>query len=151
MLGLSFPSKLNWDSYMPLLIKLFWRLFLHRLSCISTNLPSSLAGNVAISVLVLLINTWTCWISYRNESVEQNVYRIHTKHGWAATTRHGVTTKRRRKRLEAYNKANLTLNLKSPRSQKGIWTSGPSMRIRKWKQFSHFKWTSIKVIPIEKT
>ena len=30
-------------------------------------------------------------------------------------------------------------------------TSGPSSRIRKWNQFSQFRWTFTKVIPTERT
>ena len=63
MLGLTFSSKLDWDSYIfPIaktasknigaLIRCF---FLLRLLCVSINLPSSLAQNaVVMSALVLL-------------------------------------------------------------------------------------------------
>ena len=77
MLRLAFSSKLDWGSYITLLLKLpprtlelwfvLWSFFLLRLLCISTNLPYDHASNTAaMSGLVLLVATWNCWISYKN-------------------------------------------------------------------------------------
>ena len=72
MLGLTFSSKWDWDSYIisiaktaPKKIGALIRFL--RLLCISINLPYSHAWNtVVMSGLVLLVATWNCWINYKN-------------------------------------------------------------------------------------
>ena len=77
---LAWLSLLNWIGALTLslLLKLLprklepwfvlWSFFLLRLLCISINLPYGHAWNtVVMSGLVLLVATWNCWISYKNE------------------------------------------------------------------------------------
>ena len=70
MVGLTFSSKLDWDSYIILIAKTNSKIgafFSLRLLCISTNLPYGLAWNISImSGVVLLAASWNCWISYKN-------------------------------------------------------------------------------------
>ena len=76
MLGLTFFSKLDWDSYIISIAKntskkiealIRSMKFLLRLLYIFKNLPYGLAWNfIVISGLVLLVVTWICWISYKN-------------------------------------------------------------------------------------
>ena len=77
MLGLTFSSKLDWGSYIVSIAKTFCKkigalirsmkfvspevaLYLYK----STIRP--LWNTVVMSVLVFLVATWNCWISYRN-------------------------------------------------------------------------------------
>ena len=77
---LTWLSLLNWIGALTLslLLKLLprklepwfvlWSFFLLRLFWISINLPYGRAWNtVVMSGLVLLVATWNCWISYKNE------------------------------------------------------------------------------------
>ena len=76
MLELTFSSKLDWGSYVISIAKSF---FLLRSLCISINLPHGHAWNtVAVLGLVLLVATWNCWISYKNENAELLVHRLLT-------------------------------------------------------------------------
>ena len=76
----SWLSLLNWTGALtlPLLLKLpprklelwliLWSFFLLRLLCISINLSYGHTCNtVVMSVLVLLVATWSCWVSYKND------------------------------------------------------------------------------------
>ena len=70
MLGLTFSSKLDWDSYLISITKTAFKKigacicsikFLLCLICISVNLPYGYAWNtVFMSGLVLLVATWNC-------------------------------------------------------------------------------------------
>ena len=70
MLGLTFSSKLDWDSYLISIAKTAFKKigacicsikFLLRLLCVSLNLPYGYAWNtVFMSGLVLLVATWNC-------------------------------------------------------------------------------------------
>ena len=73
---------------------------------------------------------------------------IHSMQSWTATTRHGVTRKRSTKRLVTEWWQEKSCN---PSINPSCITGTPPSRIRKWNQLSHFKWTSTKVIPVEKT
>ena len=75
MLGLTFSSKLDWGSYIVSTAKtaskkieaLIRSMKFLRLLCISINLPYVHVWNTAVmSLLMLLVATWNCWISYRN-------------------------------------------------------------------------------------
>ena len=70
MVGLTFSSKLDWDSYIILIAKTNSKIgafFSLRLLCISTNRPYGLAWNISVmSGMVLLAASWNCWISYKN-------------------------------------------------------------------------------------
>ena len=73
LLGLIFPSKLDWAPTLSQLLKLsprklepwfvLWSFLLQRLLFISINVPYS---HVVMSGLVLLATTWNCWISCKN-------------------------------------------------------------------------------------
>ena len=80
MLGLTCSSKLDWGSYIISIAKsaskkkcfqepwfVLWSFFLLRLLCISIILPYGHVMSVVMSGLVLLVATWNCWISYKNE------------------------------------------------------------------------------------
>ena len=73
-------SLLNWIGALtlPLLLKVpprkleswfvLWSLFFLSLLCISANVPYDHAWyTVVMSGLVLLVTSWNCWISYKNE------------------------------------------------------------------------------------
>ena len=77
MLGLSFSTYLNWDSYIICLQKLrpsklellfvLWNLFLLKLHFVSVNLRNGLAWNtVVIPGLLFPATNWIYWINYRN-------------------------------------------------------------------------------------
>ena len=78
MLELTFSIKLDWGSYIIYIDKVpprklepwfvLWSFFLLRLLCISINLPYDHAWiTVIMAGLVLLVATWNCKISYKNE------------------------------------------------------------------------------------
>ena len=74
MLGLTFSSKMIWGSYIISIAKTASKkigalTFLSPgLLCISINLPYGHVWNaVVMSGLVLLIATWNCWITNKNE------------------------------------------------------------------------------------
>ena len=60
MLGFSFSSQLDWLSYIISIIKT--ASFLLRLYYISINLIYDSTWN---TVVMLLVTTWNCWISYK--------------------------------------------------------------------------------------
>ena len=74
MLGLTFSSKLDWGSYIVSIaettckkIGALIRSMKFLSSEVSINLPYGHVWNtVVMSVQVLLVATWNCWISYRN-------------------------------------------------------------------------------------
>ena len=68
MLGLTFPSKLDWGSYIISIAKTASKkIGALRLLCTSVNLPYGHAWyTVVMPGLVLLVATGNCWISYKN-------------------------------------------------------------------------------------
>ena len=77
MLWLTFSFKLNWGYYIISIAMnaskkigalIRYMKFLLRLFCISTNLPYDYVWNTVVtSGLVLLVGTWNCQTSYKNE------------------------------------------------------------------------------------
>ena len=87
MLGLTFSSKLDWDSYIVYIAKTASRKIgalirsmkfcLLRLLCISINLPYGHVWNAVImSGLVLIVAIRNCWISYRDRYIELLVLHL---------------------------------------------------------------------------
>ena len=83
MLGFTFSSKLHWCSYIISIAetankKFLYINFLLQLPCISINIPYDHPQNtVAMSGLALLVATWHCEISYKNEYTGLFVLSLH--------------------------------------------------------------------------
>ena len=87
ILGLSFFSKLDWNSSLSLLLKLpprklepwfvLWRFFLQRFLFISMNLPYSLKWNtVLMTGKVLPGTTWICQINKKNRYLGRLIFHF---------------------------------------------------------------------------
>ena len=74
MLGLTFSSKLDWDSYIISIAKTTSKKIGILIRCVKVLSPevalylykSTIWNSVVMSGLVLLVATWNCWISYKN-------------------------------------------------------------------------------------
>ena len=73
MLGLTFSSKLNWDSYIISIAKTASKkigALIRSMEFLSPEVALYLYdyvwNTVVISGLVLLVATWNCWISYKS-------------------------------------------------------------------------------------
>ena len=74
MLGSTFSSKLDWDSYIICIAKTTSKKIGILIRCVRFLSPevalylykSTIWNSVVMSGLVLLVATWNCWISYKN-------------------------------------------------------------------------------------
>ena len=74
MLGLTFSSKFDWDSYIISIAKTTSKKIGILIRCVKVLSPevalylykSTIWNSVVMSGLVLLVATWNCWISYKN-------------------------------------------------------------------------------------